>query len=72
MRARFFVRRDVVGVLGGRAALDISIKKKKKPASCGSGIRGAPDRIRTYGFLLRRQTLYPLSYWGTSQSPIIR
>ena len=33
---------------------------------------GAPDRIRTYGFLLRRQTLYPLSYWGTSQSFIIR
>ena len=26
---------------------------------------GALDRIRTYGFLLRRQTLYPLSYEGT-------
>ena len=27
---------------------------------------GALDRIRTYGFLLRRQTLYPLSYEGTT------
>ena len=26
--------------------------------------RGAPDRIRTCGLLLRRQTLYPLSYRG--------
>ncbi len=26
---------------------------------------GALDRIRTCGFLLRRQTLYPLSYKGT-------
>ena len=25
---------------------------------------GAPSRIRTYGLLLRRQTLYPLSYGG--------
>ena len=25
---------------------------------------GAPDRIRTYDLLLRRQTLYPLSYRG--------
>jgi hypothetical protein len=25
---------------------------------------GALDRIRTYDFLLRRQTLYPLSYEG--------
>ena len=25
---------------------------------------GAPDRIRTCGLLLRRQTLYPLSYGG--------
>ncbi len=25
---------------------------------------GALDRIRTYGLLLRRQTLYPLSYEG--------
>src|SRR5690606_39268395 len=29
----------------------------------GSG-RGALDRIRTYDLLLRRQTLYPLSYEG--------
>ena len=35
MRARFFVRRDVVGVLGGRAVLDISIKKKKNPHHAG-------------------------------------
>ena len=28
------------------------------------GIVCALDRIRTYGLLLRRQTLYPLSYEG--------
>lgn len=28
-------------------------------------LSGALDRIRTCGFLLRRQTLYPLSYKGT-------
>lgn len=28
---------------------------------------GALDRIRTCGFLLRRQTLYPLSYKGTPE-----
>lgn len=34
--------------------------------SCGDQGRGAgaPDRIRTYDLLLRRQTLYPLSYRG--------
>ena len=35
-------------------------------------LNGALYRIRTCDFLLRRQTLYPLSYWGTSQSFIIR
>ena len=30
-------------------------------------LAGAPGRIRTCGFLLRRQTLYPLSYRGTIQ-----
>ena len=39
--------------------------------------RGAPDRIRTCGLLLRRQTLYPLSYRGprpdsTSAGPVDR
>ena len=29
---------------------------------------GALDRIRTCGFLLRRQTLYPLSYKGTAET----
>jgi hypothetical protein len=27
-------------------------------------LKSAPDRIRTCGLLLRRQTLYPLSYGG--------
>ena len=27
-----------------------------------------PDRIRTCDLLLRRQTLYPLSYWGSSDN----
>ena len=58
--------------IGGRQLLFLA--EKRKPASCGfeENRNGAPDRIRTYGFLLRRQTLYPLSYWGTSQSFIIR
>lgn len=59
-------------VIGGRQLLFLA--EKRKPASYGfeENRNGAPDRIRTYGFLLRRQTLYPLSYWGTSQSFIIR
>ena len=32
------------------------------PLICGNS--GAPGRIRTCGLLLRRQTLYPLSYGG--------
>ena len=42
----------------------------------GNGFRprvvlpGALDRIRTCGFLLRRQTLYPLSYKGTVEEII--
>ena len=31
---------------------------------------GALDTIRTCGFLLRRQTLYPLSYKGTVEEII--
>ena len=40
--------------------------KKKAENVCGFGPvdGGALDRIRTYDFLLRRQTLYPLSYEG--------
>ncbi len=33
---------------------------------------GALDRIRTYGLLLRRQTLYPLSYEGETARNLIR
>jgi hypothetical protein len=34
--------------------------------------RGALDRIRTYDLLLRRQTLYPLSYEGRHGNSRIR
>ncbi len=41
---------------------------KNPAAGNGSGVfpagNGALDRIRTYGLLLRRQPLYPLSYEG--------
>jgi hypothetical protein len=33
---------------------------------------GAPGRIRTCGLLLRRQTLYPLSYGGARIKPVRR
>ena len=33
-------------------------------------VRGARDRIRTYDLLLRRQTLYPLSYAGNGCNSI--
>ena len=63
-----FVCGNVVGVFGGGREQLLFLAEKRKPASCGfeENRNGAPDRIRTYGFLLRRQTLYPLSYWGTS------
>ncbi len=34
---------------------------------CAQSADGALDRIRTYGLLLRRQTLYPLSYEGVAR-----
>lgn len=34
--------------------------------ACGTSDGGALDRIRTYGLLLRRQPLYPLSYEGAA------
>ena len=41
----------------------------KMPRQLGwRGIQSALDRIRTYGLLLRRQTLYPLSYEGNRGS----
>ena len=58
--------------IGGRRLLFLAEKKKTRIMRVRGNRNGAPDRIRTYGFLLRRQTLYPLSYWGTSQSFIIR
>ena len=39
-----------------------SIILKKLPVTCEKS--SAPGRIRTCGLLLRRQTLYPLSYGG--------
>ncbi len=36
-----------------------------EPADDVHGKKSALDRIRTYDLLLRRQTLYPLSYEGT-------
>ena len=33
-------------------------------------MRGALDRIRTYDILLRRQTLYPLSYEGGTRTDL--
>ena len=43
------------------------VMSEKRPEATrlpASRFRGALDRIRTCGFLLRRQTLYPLSYKG--------
>ena len=44
-------------------------EEPKNPAASVSGrvFLCALDRIRTYGLLLRRQTLYPLSYEGISR-----
>jgi hypothetical protein len=38
------------------------LQRKKCTLTCKN--TGAPGRIRTCGLLLRRQTLYPLSYGG--------
>jgi hypothetical protein len=39
-------------------------------AQVGAGESGAPGRNRTCGLLLRRQTLYPLSYGGARMKPV--
>ena len=38
--------------------------RSRKPVRGSSVSQSALDRIRTYGLLLRRQPLYPLSYEG--------
>ena len=38
-----------------------------RQSSSDTVLDGAPDRIRTCGLLLRRQTLYPLSYGGARE-----
>ena len=45
-------------------------KPAASPLLQGRRHRGwsTPDRIRTCDLLLRRQTLYPLSYWGSSDN----
>ena len=42
-----------------------NIKQKEKPptARSSSAVRGAPNRIRTCGLLIRSQTLYPAELW---------
>lgn len=52
-------------VAGGGMGQRVWMECKKYPASWTGGVSVcALDRIRTYGLLLRRQTLYPLSYEG--------
>jgi hypothetical protein len=61
--------RDSAAAVGG-AVLSLETgasawMKTKAPQSTDRGASfGALDRIRTYDLLLRRQTLYPLSYEG--------
>ena len=43
-------------------------RKNPRRFSKRRGFRCALDRIRTYDLLLRRQTLYPLSYEGSQGS----
>ena len=43
-------------------------KQKPRRFAETAGFFCALDRIRTYGLLLRRQTLYPLSYEGIQGS----
>ena len=42
-------------------------RRRPRPRVGGLGLDCALDRIRTYDLLLRRQTLYPLSYEGGDQ-----
>lgn len=45
-------------------------KEAPRPVDRGASV-GALDRIRTYDLLLRRQTLYPLSYEGNPGIPAV-
>ena len=61
-----------MSVRAGNAGLQVYVRamagNAKTPAALpsGGGFDCALDRIRTYDLLLRRQTLYPLSYEGNS------
>ncbi len=60
--ARFWARLGVNGL--GKASGN---KKANRKFDGWPGFIGALDRIRTCDFLLRRQTLYPLSYEGMTE-----
>ena len=52
---------------------DKRTQNTENPATCWKwrGFFCALDRIRTYDLLLRRQTLYPLSYEGNPGIPAV-